>query len=135
MAKSFRPTLILWWQLILWVATLLSSPTLKSSFQNALRLQRAPRSRIHIHTFRSAQVLEIALVSQAKLHDYEVTNLHNTSFSGQKFAMLEMKSMVSKVIRHYKLSLPRDKVRKPVLVAELILRPENGIWLEIEPRV
>lgn len=53
---------------------------------------------------------------------------------GQKFAMLELKSMVSKVIRHFKLSLPRDKVRDPVLVAELILRPDNGIWLEIEPR-
>jgi hypothetical protein len=48
--------------------------------------------------------------------------------------MLELKSMVSKVIRHFKLTLPQDKAREPILIAEMILRPENGIWLETEPR-
>ncbi|CRK92923.1 CLUMA_CG006516, isoform A [Clunio marinus] len=51
---------------------------------------------------------------------------------GQKFAMLEMKTVISKILRHYKLSVANDF--KPVLLAELVLRSENGILLNIQKR-
>jgi len=53
---------------------------------------------------------------------------------GQKFAMLEEKTVLSYMLRHYRLqSLDRREDMK--LVAELILRPENGIRVTITPRV
>ncbi|CRK94499.1 CLUMA_CG008004, isoform A [Clunio marinus] len=52
---------------------------------------------------------------------------------GQKFAMLEMKSIISKVIRNFKLSISKDN-EDLKLIAELILRPENGIVLRVQNR-
>lgn len=54
---------------------------------------------------------------------------------GQKFATLEIKSIVSKILRHYHIKLAKDSLREPILSAELILRPETAINFSIEPRV
>lgn len=45
-----------------------------------------------------------------------------------------MKSMVSKVVRNFELSVDPD-YKEPILIAELILRPENGLILNFKPRV
>lgn len=52
---------------------------------------------------------------------------------GQKFAMLELKSLLSKLLRNYKFSLgdPEEKMK---LIAELVLRSKNGINLKLEGR-
>lgn len=51
---------------------------------------------------------------------------------GQKFAMLEMKSVVSKVLRHFEISLePGFEV---VIKAEVVLKPYNGIKLKLKAR-
>lgn len=47
--------------------------------------------------------------------------------------MYELKSMISKVIKSFELSLP-EKDYEPIIVAELILRPESGIELKVKPR-
>jgi cytochrome P450 family 4 len=53
---------------------------------------------------------------------------------GQKFAMLEMKTVLSYMLRHYRIrSLDRREDMK--VVADLILRPDNGVWLTITARV
>ncbi|XP_050086154.1 cytochrome P450 4d1 [Anopheles aquasalis] len=52
---------------------------------------------------------------------------------GQKFAMLEIKSVASKVLRQYEL-LPPAEPQKISLIAELILRPEHGIPLRVRNR-
>jgi cytochrome P450 family 4 len=53
---------------------------------------------------------------------------------GQKFAVLEEKTVLSYMLRHYRLqSLDRREDMK--VVADLVLRPENGIRLTITPRV
>ena len=53
---------------------------------------------------------------------------------GQKFAMLEMKTVLSYMLRHYRLqSLDRRENMHPV--GDLVLRPENGIRVTITPRV
>lgn len=53
---------------------------------------------------------------------------------GQKFAMYELKSIVSKILRNFEI-VATDECRKPpVLSAELILRPENRISFYFKAR-
>lgn len=74
-------------------------------------------------------VLVIALVSENnQLMIAELTN----SISGQKFAMLEMKSTISKVLRHYQLSVQENY--EPIDVLELIIKSKNGVMLKIKDR-
>lgn len=44
---------------------------------------------------------------------------------GQKFAMLELKSILSKVLRHFEVTLAAGSVAEPKMKAELILVPER----------
>jgi cytochrome P450 family 4 len=52
---------------------------------------------------------------------------------GQKFAMLEEKTVLSYILRHYKLH-SLDNREDIKLISELILRPQDGIHLTITPR-
>jgi len=52
---------------------------------------------------------------------------------GQKFAILEEKTMLSYILRHYRLR-SLDKREDIDLVMELIMRPDKGIRLSISPR-
>lgn len=54
-------------------------------------------------------------------------------YAGQKFASMEMKTLVSRVLRNYKLEsmYHRDKVQA---VAELVLRARNGLRIRLIPR-
>lgn len=54
---------------------------------------------------------------------------------GQKFALNEMKSICSKMLRHYELSLGKESQKELTLIAELILRPDDGIFLQLKPRI
>lgn len=47
--------------------------------------------------------------------------------------MLEMKSLTSKVIKNFELSIKKEN-EELELVAELVLRPENGIVLQAKAR-
>lgn len=52
---------------------------------------------------------------------------------GQKFAMHEMKVVISKVLRNYELLLasPRHTL---ILAAETVLKSANGIKIKLKPR-
>ncbi|XP_055642735.1 cytochrome P450 4d2-like [Toxorhynchites rutilus septentrionalis] len=50
---------------------------------------------------------------------------------GQKFAMLELKSTISKVIRHYRLT---EAGPEPELIIQLTLKPKNGLKIAFVPR-
>ncbi|EFA04629.1 cytochrome P450-like protein [Tribolium castaneum] len=52
---------------------------------------------------------------------------------GQKFAMLEMKSLISKVIRHFELT-PANPHHELVLAAETVLKSANGIKIGLRAR-
>lgn len=54
---------------------------------------------------------------------------------GQKFAMYEIKSIVSKILRNFELILTEDSKSFPTLSAELILRPESPINFQFKPRI
>lgn len=51
---------------------------------------------------------------------------------GQKFAMLEVKSTISKILRYYEL-LPMGDV--PEIVIQLVLRSKNGVQLGLKHRI
>lgn len=51
---------------------------------------------------------------------------------GQKFALVEMKSLITKFLRYYEL-LPMGPAPKTVL--NVILRSKNGVHLGLRPRV
>lgn len=53
---------------------------------------------------------------------------------GQKFAMFEVKSIVSKIIRNFELTIAKEN-EELALVAALVLRPQNGIILCAKARV
>lgn len=52
---------------------------------------------------------------------------------GQKFAMLEMKSTISKVLQSFEIEVAENF--EPTIVAEIILRPSNGILLKLKRRI
>ncbi|KAI4465949.1 cytochrome p450 family 4 [Holotrichia oblita] len=53
---------------------------------------------------------------------------------GQKFAMLEMKSSISDVLRNFKL-LPSVPAHKVVLKSEAVLKSDNGVFVRLEKRM
>ncbi|GAB0087945.1 Cytochrome P450 [Sergentomyia squamirostris] len=53
---------------------------------------------------------------------------------GQKFAMLEMKMTIAKILMNFKL-LPHDPESKMTLQGDLILKPVNGVCLKIVQRI
>ncbi|KAH8373842.1 hypothetical protein KR200_008036 [Drosophila serrata] len=54
---------------------------------------------------------------------------------GQKFAMLEIKSIVANVLRHYEVDFVGDTSEPPVLIAELILRTKDPLMFKVKERV
>lgn len=53
---------------------------------------------------------------------------------GQKFAVAEIKSLISKLVRHYEV-LPPKQPKSERMIAELVLRPEGGVPVRIRSRV
>lgn len=106
-----------------------------SSSQNDLTWSRVPTSQTPIHTYPSVLVRETASVSIpiVRCRSQLIIEMYNYLIAGQKFAILELKSMITKVLKNFELELP-EKDYEPVVVAELILRPEDGIRLKLKPR-
>ena len=52
---------------------------------------------------------------------------------GQKFAMLEMKTVLSYILRHYRIQ-SLDRREDINLIGELVLRTDEGIKIIITPR-
>ena len=55
---------------------------------------------------------------------------------GGRFAMLEMKLALARVIRQFRL-LPSQKTQDPLptVVRTTIMNPLDGVWVKLEPRV
>jgi hypothetical protein len=83
-------------------------------------------------TFHSALDHETALVS----HDSIYGELRYTNYfipAGQKFAMLEQKSLLSTMLRNFKFTAVNAE-RCSEYIPDIILRPKNGIDLDISLR-
>lgn len=53
---------------------------------------------------------------------------------GQKFAQYEIRTIVSRVIKNFKLTLAKDKDHLPLL-SKLVMRPVDGIYLNVQKRI
>jgi cytochrome P450 family 4 len=63
-----------------------------------------------------------------------ISDIYSSVFTaGQKFAMMELKSVLSKLLRKYKICLG-DPLEKLNFVAELVLKSRNGIRLKLAQR-
>ncbi|KAM7348491.1 cytochrome P450 4d1 isoform 2-T2 [Cochliomyia hominivorax] len=54
---------------------------------------------------------------------------------GQKFAMLEIKTVLTNVLRNFELDYAGNKDEELLLIAELILRPKDPLMFKLKPRV
>ncbi|XP_065361588.1 cytochrome P450 4d1-like [Calliphora vicina] len=54
---------------------------------------------------------------------------------GQKFAMLEIKTVLANVLRHYELEYAGKKDENLLLIADLTLSPRDPLMFKIKPRV
>ncbi|XP_037960747.1 cytochrome P450 4d1 isoform X1 [Teleopsis dalmanni] len=54
---------------------------------------------------------------------------------GQKFAMLEIKTVVANVLRNFEVEFVGNAEIPPMLIAELILRPKDPLMFKMTPRV
>lgn len=52
---------------------------------------------------------------------------------GQKFAFLELKVVISNILRHFRL-LPTDPQFDPILSGEVLLKSKNGVCIQLEQR-
>uniref|UniRef100_A0A1B0EV31 Cytochrome n=1 Tax=Lutzomyia longipalpis TaxID=7200 RepID=A0A1B0EV31_LUTLO len=52
---------------------------------------------------------------------------------GQKFAVLEMKSIAVKILKNFEISVD-ENYKHPILMAEIVLRPDNGVHLKFKAR-
>lgn len=94
---------------------------------------------------RNPEVFPDPLQFNPSRFDVVTNNEKNNSFAfvpfsagprnciGQKFAMLEIKCLVSKVVRNFKLSISKEN-ENIQFVADIVLRTHDGIKLLVEPR-
>lgn len=52
---------------------------------------------------------------------------------GQKFAILEMKTIISAILRHFEISVD-PSYKEPLVCGELVIKPQNGMVLNFKPR-
>lgn len=55
-------------------------------------------------------------------------------FSGQKFAILEIKNAISKLIRHFQLKPPSPK-HEMIIIPETVLKSQNGVRIKLGKRL
>ncbi|XP_063696604.1 cytochrome P450 4d1-like isoform X2 [Culicoides brevitarsis] len=66
-------------------------------------------------------------------YDYIPFSAGNRNCIGQRFAMLEMKAVISTILRHYKI-IATEKTRNVVTRADIVLRPVGGMYVRLEKR-
>lgn len=83
--------------------------------------------------FRPERFAEQTTADKSNPYRYVPFSAGPRNCIGQKFAVAEIKSLVSKALRHYEL-LPAGPGMDERLYAELILRSENGVQLRLRKR-
>lgn len=74
--------------------------------------------------------MSVWLYSRCQICSYKCPSVFVT---GQRFAMMEEKVILASILRYFDVVAcqKREELRP---LGELILRPENGIWIKLERR-
>lgn len=117
----------------------------RNSSQNDFWVNDRWKNWIRSHTSRSQQVHAIVSFSDSQIMIFFLFRISNANLTlfhlpiskgiGQKFAFLEIKSIVSKILRNFEIVLTNESEMYPVLSAELVLRPESSISFYFKPRI
>lgn len=67
-------------------------------------------------------------------YDYIPFSAGTRNCIGQRFAMLEMKAALIKLIGNYRI-LPGESLKKLRIMTDLVVRPEKGVPIRLEERV
>lgn len=68
-----------------------------------------------------------------KLFSFIVFSAGPRNCIGQKFAMLEMKSVISKIVNNFEICVKKED-ENPTIASELVLRPVSGVYLSFKIR-
>lgn len=85
--------------------------------------------------FRPERFLEDETAEQSVFFSYIPFSAGPRNCIGQKYAVLEMKTLLAKVLSHFEISLAEDSQAFPSLVGEMILISENIIYFHMKPRI
>lgn len=77
----------------------------------------------------------ILLVQFQRRSQYKKCFFPSISGIGQKFAMLELKTLLAKALKRFVISLAEDSMEEPTLIGELITKPEDKINFHLKPRL
>lgn len=86
---------------------------------------RDPKLFVDPNEFRPERFLETHVSQTKNAFAYIPFSAGPRNCIGQKFAMLELKSIISKILRNFEVRLAEDSVKEPKMKAELILVPET----------
>lgn len=84
--------------------------------------------------FKPERFLDVQTMERKNAFTYIPFSAGPRNCIGQKFAMYEIKSIISKILRNFEVSLSKEGEAHPILTAELILRPENAITFYFKHR-
>lgn len=84
--------------------------------------------------FRPERFMTDRSVEKANPYSYIPFSAGSRNCIGQKFAILEMKSMLSKLVRNFEIAVDAS-YKEPLLAVELVSKPQNGVVLNFKKRV
>lgn len=85
--------------------------------------------------FRPDRFLDNETADQSVFFTYTPFSAGPRNCIGQKYAILEMKTLLAKVLTHFEISLAEDSQEFPALVGEMILISENKIYFHLKRRL
>lgn len=85
--------------------------------------------------FRPERFLDEQIMQKKNPYTYLPFSAGPRNCVGQKFAMYEMKCIISKILRNFEISLSKDSEMDPILSGELVLRPKNAIKFNLKSRI
>ena len=96
-------------------------------------MQRDPDYFPDPDSFKPERFLETRSTDRGSAYEFVPFSAGPRNCVGQKFAMYEMKAALSKMLLHFQFRVDKSYAG-PSLVAELILKPENGVLLNVRRR-
>lgn len=87
------------------------------------------------NTFRPERFLDEQIKEKMIPFTYIPFSAGARNCIGQKFAMFEIKCILSKILSNFEISLAKGSEAEPILSGALVLRPESAIKFYLKRRI